>query len=273
MTGIVEGFGERIQTDSKVQLLLKNIILHLDTEVENMTSKDLCSVGQVLINLSAMCLCIEEDIVDIIPESGRDFVVDGEESEDEQEIVISSLFPSTNRRDMLQLCDTVLNRIILHSQLRINSFTPQEMKDLLCLIDFDKSRYQKVCESVREEIAKRRRLVKKQLSISSQRQEGGVSAFSSDDENGSETYRSPLKSLFFKKRINDQNDDAVEGNILDETTAGLELLRSSLDGEAFDRMLLKGVLEAAYDMGKCCRRSGGFKERGHLIERHILSSI
>ncbi len=269
----MEGFGERIQTDSKIQLLLKNIILHLDTKVENMTSKDLCNVGQVLSNLSAMCLCFEEDIVDIIPESGRDFVVDGEESEDEQEIVISSLFPSTNRRDMLQLCDTVLNRIIFHSQLRIKSFTPQDMKDLLCIIDFDRSRYQKVFESVRDEIAKRRRLVKKQLSIPSQTQEVGVSAFSSGDDNRSETHRSPLRNLFFKERINDQNDDTVEEKLLDETTVGLELLRSSLDGEAFDRMLLKGVLEAAYDMGKCCRRTGGFEEREHSIERHILSYI
>jgi len=266
-------FGERIQEDPKIQLLLKNIILHLDSQIETMKPSELCHGGQVLIDISALCLCFEEDVVDIIPESTRDLVEDHDENDDEEENVISSLFPSTNRRDMLQLCDTVLNHIIMHSKDTIKSFAPNQMKHLLKILDPDDSRYEIVFETLRKDIAKRKRHVKMHLSASAVQAKGGSDE--SGDNDADHMQIGTLRKLFKKGVVTRPDTSQKKETEIESTTMGetSEILRMALNKDALDDILLRNALEASYDFGWCAWRTSAFTQTEQGIQKCALSDM
>jgi len=255
MNGIVAVFGaDSIQTHTRVQLILKNLLVHIENNIDNMTPSELCAGGRVLTHLRKLCLSDEDG--DVEASVDNDVDIDGNTLEnEEEEIVISSLFPSTNRRDMMQLCDTVLARLATRSKNRITSFTAKDMNDLLGLFDStDDTQYRTVFDAVQKEVDKRIELVRAKLAKNDHiTEEDNLDERMQVEQNShGGTYTSRLRKLLSKKQVKKSKDQSPHGEgDLRETMQVVDLLRDTLNTDALHKVLLRNALDAAYDMGRC----------------------
>jgi len=255
MNGIVMVFDANdIQTNTRVQLMLKNLLLHLDNQITAMTPKELCGAGRIIVNLRSFCLSDgDEDALENQESSKVDEnildEVDRDVENEAEELVISSLFPISNRKDMLQLCDAIVPRLLNRSRTSITCFTPKEMT--IILDTFNAKHRKALFDTIQIEIDRRISLVRSELSKSddTEIEEDAKSKRKSDNK----SYKSQLRQLFSAGSAieRSEEDTTYDGIKSEEVSQVVDLLRDTLNEDALNMVLLRTALDSAYDLGRC----------------------
>jgi hypothetical protein len=255
MNGIVMVFDAHdIQTNTRVQLMLKNLLLHLDSQIIAMSPKELCGASRIIVNLRSYCFTEgDEEVVGNQKSSNVDKLILGEGERDieneAEEFVINSLFPSSNRRDMMQLCDAIIPRLVNRSITSITYFTAKEMTTILDT--FDVKYWNTLFDIIQTEINRRLGLVRRDLS----KTEGADMELDTKSEGKSEnsSYKSKLRNLFTVGSAipSIKGYTAYDGLESEEVSQVVNLLRNTLNEDALNQFLLRTALNSAYDLGRC----------------------
>ena len=256
-----------IQTDSRTQLLLKNLLLRLDQGIETMAPSELCATGRVLMYLRSLCLSGEgeafgEDHSQAEfrhPTHDLTFELDDDNSEnEEEESVISSLFPSSNRRDVLQLCDTVLVGVLSSSnQLGLDQFSPKELNLFLNLFNSLRldPKKEAVFEALKNEIERRMHLAKERLIphlFDVGHDENRIEK--TEEKNVPDTCTFRLRRLFTKEEMNGHERSYIDAPHNDNAFESMQiasLLHDTLCSNPLNEKLLRSALDTAYHIGRC----------------------
>ena len=249
MNGIVMVFdAEDIQTNTRVQMMLKNLLLHLDNQIDVMTPKELCGAGRILVDLRSSCLPDGDENIVKVPELNGEILEDDDHNieNEAEELVISSLFPSSYRRDVMQICDVIVTHILNRARTNITHFTPAEMTILLDT--FDAKHRKPIFDTIKVEIDRRLGLVRNELSKTDNADiEEGAKV---EDRIHSKSYRSKLRNLF---QVGGRNGDETtyDGTESEEVSQVINLLRDTLNEDALNMVLLRTAFDSAYDLGRC----------------------
>jgi len=239
---------EDIQTNTRVQMMLKNLLLHLDNQIDVMSPKELCGTGRILVNLRSSCLPDGDENIVKVPELNAVILEDDDDDieNEAEELVISSLFPSSNRRDMMQICDAVVTHLLNRARTNITHFTPKEMTILLDT--FNAKHRKHIFDAIKVEIDRRLGLVRNELSKTDNTDiEEGAKV---EDKIHSKSYKSKLRHLF---HVGGRSGDETtyDGNESEEVSQVINLLRDTLNEDALNMVLLRTAFDSAYDLGRC----------------------
>ena len=283
MTSISIVFGEQIiRTNTRIQLLLKNMILHFSDKFDTMTPLELCQLGRALRDIRIMCLAILEDENDITNAPLTEYIPDQNDDNDEEDIVIDSLFPSSNLRDILKLSDTMLIQVFLKSMHEITSFASNELNTLLDLLDSGYLQHEEIVETIRNEVEARIALGS---DISSRTMDVHIQidkdiAPKLVQEQG-QIHNSPLKKKLRQeqKRIESSDEMIREDDASSQKVAGIPeddfLLLGAFTTNTFHEMMVRKTLEAAYDLGRARQRTSKcpVDENGHIPKQCSITNI
>ena len=245
LSGIVTVFdAEDIQTNSKIQLILKHLLSIIDTRTTQMIPKEICQYSQLLVDLKSSCY-LDEDDQEAKCLANKDIIVEDVENE-EEESVISSLFPNSNRREIYELCTRIIDNLMKQTKEKIGSFTANEMTMIMKILGLHNQNDFYSC--IKTEIDDRIHTVREQLSnLDTTSDEGS----SDETRETGRTYRSILKQIFVSDPAQDGDLSYSNEKKNDDVSQVIRILRESMHEEALNSLLLSTSFESAFNLGRC----------------------
>ncbi|GFH47522.1 hypothetical protein CTEN210_03997 [Chaetoceros tenuissimus] len=244
LSGIVTVFdAEDIQTNSKIQLILKHLLSIIDTRTTQMIPKEICQYSQLLVDLKTSCYL--EDDLEAKCLANKDIIVDDVENE-EEESVISSLFPNSNRREIYELCTRIIDNLMKQTKEKIGSFTANEMTMIMKILGLHDQNDLYSC--IKTEIDDRIHTVREHLSnLDTTSDEGSAD----ETRETGRTYRSILKQIFVSDPAQDGDLSYSNEKKNDDVSQVIRILRESMHEEALNSLLLSTSFESAFNLGRC----------------------
>jgi hypothetical protein len=256
-----------MQSNLKAQLLTIRLLSQIDDKMKLMSPKQLCVGVTMLSKLREYCLSDElvDQRVNIcdrfdVDQSNEVFNDDNYDLKNEaEELVIGSLFPGSNIREIFQLCDNILLRLLNHVRAIISSFSAREMKVMLNISRH--MQHKKLLVAIKNEIDSRVDLVRKCLSLKDHGPIEDAHQNEDDVKESTGTYTSKIRRLFSSTPQLETNENESESRNKDDLTENINILRCTLNDMSSNDFLLKTALEAAYDLGICTWQMRGIQKK------------
>lgn len=239
--------------------MLKNLLLYMQHTLAMLETSELLSVGQSIAILYAMNE--ENALVDMEEgdENDSEEIIEPDEydsiDDEDEENVISSLFPSSNQRDINILCKKVLTGIIDQTRSKLQSFSAGDLMNIMNTFATINIPTDDLRDDIRLETERRKSLVKARLrdelisvgSPSSDRDD----ALHVDEDS---TYKSRIESFFRgRSRPKKQKPSIVKKSqtINKEIREIQRLLQLTRGPNELHNSLIQEVQNVAYELGHC----------------------
>ncbi len=223
---------------------------------------ELINVGHSLVMVQKKC---DEDLIDDLhqKEANRadvkaldpDLETDENPlSDEEEENVISSLFPSSNQKDILLLCESILVGIIdrLKGDLSTRTLTSSNLRDIICMIE-ESNMAKAFVHDIRLEVDRRVSLLKSRLNHEETKEGHDHQINDNDNEQNEATQKFKIRNLFGRQTT---KDSEVKKNIHtsdNEFQDILRLLKLTKDSNELQYSMLQDMQMTASELGQCKR--------------------
>ncbi len=167
-------------------------------------------------------------------------------SDEEEENVISSLFPSSNQKDILLLCESILIGIL--DRLKGNSCTlsSNNMRDIIYMLE-ESNMTEAFIDDIRLEVERRTSLLKSRLHHEMKEDDNN------DDESNQSTQKFKIRNLFSKQITKENGVRKTIDSSDNEVRDILRLFQLTKDSDELHYSMLQDIQRTASELGQCKR--------------------
>lgn len=227
-----------LSSNTKVQNTIKNLLINTQTRGLNTPASELIRWSDLLISLRYFCdLNIEtSDEISNSNDGGFDLTDDDGLGDENNELVISSLFPKSNLFDISTLCSKILSSIISDLMTKLNHLRARELIELLDIIKRNDAG-EETKTNVLQEIERRARDIDHCRDALSNREQ---------DLERSSKFRRLFRKYSVPKTI--EPSDLVPNH---ESSPLNPCIQIAMGSESFNCFNDHEVTAIAFDMGRC----------------------